>query len=205
MPNPKTTNLGLNKIDRSSPATTAFNSKAYIDDNADIIDGKFSGTTATGHGHTGSAGDGPKIDSTGLVNGAATDTVIGNRIIDPNITTAYGLTGTITQLFSWLFKYLKSITGKANTFDAPDITLAAVKTHVDSGTAHGSTSSATANTIMQRDANGQANVGAPTAASHIARKQDVDAIRSDGTKSFVVEIRPADPVSPELGRIWFIS
>lgn len=46
------------------------------------------------------------------------------------------MTGTITQWFSWLTKYLKSITGKANPFDTPDITLAATKTHVDDTTRH---------------------------------------------------------------------
>ncbi|OMC63977.1 hypothetical protein BK125_30685 [Paenibacillus odorifer] len=68
--------------------------------------------------------------------GSATDTTIGNRTADPSITTPYSLTGTITQWFSWLTKYLKSITGKANPFDAPDITLAATKTHVDDTTRH---------------------------------------------------------------------
>ncbi|WP_206109385.1 pyocin knob domain-containing protein [Paenibacillus apii] len=134
MANPKTTNLNLNKVDRSSPTTTTFNTKPLIDDNMDIIDGKFGATT--GHGHTGVAGDGPKIGSTGLANGAATDTVIGNRTADPNTGTAYSLTGSITQLFSWVLKYFKAITGKANPFDAPDITLAATKTHVDDNTRH---------------------------------------------------------------------
>ncbi|MFD1957334.1 hypothetical protein ACFSL6_25000 [Paenibacillus thailandensis] len=39
---------------------------------------------------------------------------------------------------------------------------------------HGSTSSATANTIVQRNASGQFNVGAPTANSHAATKKYVD-------------------------------
>lgn len=46
---------------------------------------------------------------------------------DPAIATAYGLTGTITQLFSWLFKYIKSITGNVNTFDAPVATIVSLK------------------------------------------------------------------------------
>jgi hypothetical protein len=68
--------------------------------------------------------------------GSATDATIGNRTADPSITTPYSLTGTITQWFSWLTKYLKAITGKANPFDTPDITLAATKTHVDNTTVH---------------------------------------------------------------------
>lgn len=38
MSNPKTSNLQLNKLDRSSPSTTAFNTKPIIDDNMDILD-----------------------------------------------------------------------------------------------------------------------------------------------------------------------
>lgn len=43
------------------------------------------------------------------------------------------------------------------------------------------TTAATANTVMQRDENGQSNVGVPTAASHIARKQDVDGVNQSVT------------------------
>lgn len=42
MANPKTKNLGLNKIDRTSPATTYFDLEKYIDQNADSID-QFAG------------------------------------------------------------------------------------------------------------------------------------------------------------------
>lgn len=38
MANPTTPNIGLIKIDRSSPSTTFFNTKSYIDDNMDILD-----------------------------------------------------------------------------------------------------------------------------------------------------------------------
>lgn len=68
--------------------------------------------------------------------GSATDATIGTRTADPSIATPYSLTGTITQWFSWIAKYFKAITGKANPFDAPDITLAATKTHVDNTTVH---------------------------------------------------------------------
>ncbi|WP_138751847.1 hypothetical protein [Paenibacillus sinopodophylli] len=68
--------------------------------------------------------------------GSATDSVIGNRTADPNTATAYGLTGTVTQIWSWITKYFKAVTGKANPFDTPDITLAATKTHVDDSVRH---------------------------------------------------------------------
>ncbi|MBB6689865.1 hypothetical protein H7B90_00475 [Cohnella xylanilytica] len=68
--------------------------------------------------------------------GSATDTVIGPRTADPNTSVAYGLSGSVTQLFSWVFKYFKAITGKANPFDAPDMSLASVKAHVDATAPH---------------------------------------------------------------------
>lgn len=30
-------------------------------------------------------------------------------------------------------------------------------------------------------------------------------IRADSTKPFIIEVRTTDPVSPEVGRIWFRS
>jgi len=71
---------------------------------------------------------------------------------------------------------IKSITGKANWYTAPDTNLAATKTHIDATAAgiHGSTSAATASKLMHRDASGRAKVAAPSAAADIARKDTVD-------------------------------
>lgn len=44
MTNPVTPNIGLNKIDRTSPSTTYFDLEKYIDQNADAID-QFAGET----------------------------------------------------------------------------------------------------------------------------------------------------------------
>ena len=57
-------------------------------------------------------------------------------------------------------------------------TLAAVKTHIDATTVHGATSSATANRIILRDANGRAKVASPSAAADIATKGYVDSIET---------------------------
>ncbi|OMC94355.1 pyocin knob domain-containing protein, partial [Paenibacillus odorifer] len=89
-----------------------------------------------GHKHTGAAGDGPKLTSASYAGGSVNDAALGTRTADPATSTAYGLVGSITQWFSWITKYFKAITGKANPFDAPDITLAATKTHVDDTTRH---------------------------------------------------------------------
>lgn len=45
MTNPVTPNIGLNKIDRTSPSTTYFDLEKYIDQNADAID-RFAGQTS---------------------------------------------------------------------------------------------------------------------------------------------------------------
>jgi len=56
------------------------------------------------------------------------------------------------------------------------ITIEDFNEHVDATNGvHGATSAATPATIAQRDANGQFEVGAPTAANHVARKTDLDA------------------------------
>lgn len=44
MTNPVTPNIGLNKIDRTSPSTTYFDLEKYIDQNADAVD-QFAGET----------------------------------------------------------------------------------------------------------------------------------------------------------------
>lgn len=51
-------------------------------------------------------------------------------------------------------------------------------THANLGTAHGSTSAATASAIMQRDSGGRAKVAAPVASDDIARKQEVDTVQT---------------------------
>ncbi|GIQ63650.1 hypothetical protein PACILC2_22180 [Paenibacillus cisolokensis] len=55
--------------------------------------------------------------------------------------------------------------------------------HKNATLAHGATEAATPNRIARRDANGQFEVGAPTAANHVARKTDLDEVKqsvSDG-------------------------
>ncbi len=52
MANPKTPNLGLNKIDRTSPSTTYFDLEKYIDQNADSVD-EFAGRVNAAIEHAG--------------------------------------------------------------------------------------------------------------------------------------------------------
>lgn len=52
-----------------------------------------------------------------------------------------------------------------------------IKEHFEAPGAHESTSAATAERIVRRDANGRARVGAPDHADDIARKGDVDAVQ----------------------------
>jgi hypothetical protein len=46
---------------------------------------------------------------------------------------------------------------------------------------------------------------APSTSNDVARKAEIDTIRSDNTKSLVLEVRTSDPASPELGRMWIRS
>lgn len=189
MANPKTTNLNLNKVDRTSPTTTTFNTKPLIDDNMDIIDGKFG--ASTGHGHTGVAGDGPKIGSTGLANGAATDTVIGSRTTTDSVTP--GFSGTLTALLSGLFTLIKGITGKSSALTAPATTLEAANTHIIATTGvHGAVSTATASKLMIRDSAGRAAVVDPAADGDIVNRgflytRDAkDAVRAASTANITL-------------------
>lgn len=109
--------------------------------------------------------------------GSASDAVIGNRTA--NDTTAAAFTGTITNLISGILNLIKGVTGKSSVLTAPAITLEATNNHVNSGTAHGSTSAATVSTIMQRDSAGRAKVATPLAIDDIARKDTVDTVQTN--------------------------
>lgn len=64
--------------------------------------------------------------------GAATDTVIGTRTADQAIATATADTGTLTQLFSWIAKLIKGITGQADWKTAPPRTMVQMATDISS-------------------------------------------------------------------------
>jgi len=65
-----TSNLGLKK-----PEQTEFYNVDDFNDNADVIDSKFS--PSTGHKHTGAAGDAPQIGTDGIADGAVTAAKVG--------------------------------------------------------------------------------------------------------------------------------
>jgi hypothetical protein len=66
-------------------------------------------------------------------------------------------------------------------------------------------SGTSANQIAKYDGSGRLKSAAPSAGDDVARKQEVDNIRADNTKPFIVEVRTSDPVSPSIGQIWFRS
>lgn len=160
-----TNNLGLKK-----PGAEDVVNIEDLNSNSDALDGKFG--ASSGHGHTGVAGDGPKIGSGGLAAGAATDTVIGSRTVS-DTTAPTGDSGTPTTLFGWLANMIKAITGGATWRTLPGMTIAAIKTILDAATNAG-----TASSLMKRDSSGRAQVAAPSAAADIARKDTVDAVQS---------------------------
>ncbi|MDF2934962.1 MAG: hypothetical protein K0Q90_335 [Paenibacillaceae bacterium] len=161
-----TNNLGLKK-----PGAEDVVNIEDLNSNSDVLDGKFG--ASSGHGHTGVAGDGPKIGSNGLAAGAATDTVIGGRTVS-DTTAPTGDSGTPTTLFGWLANMIKAITGGATWRTLPGMTIAAIKTVLDAATNAG-----TVSTLMKRDASGRAQVAAPSAAADIARKDTVDAVQTN--------------------------
>lgn len=163
-----TNNLGLKK-----PGAEDVVNIEDLNSNSDVLDGKFG--TSSGHGHTGVAGDGPKIGSSGLAAGAATDTVIGSRTVS-DATAPTGDSGTPTTLFGWLANMIKAITGGATWRTLPGMTIAAIKTILDAATNAG-----TASTLMKRDANGRAQVSGPLATGDIANKGYVDTAVSGAT------------------------
>ncbi len=106
----------------------------------------------------------------------------GSRTIDPAQSPS-GNSGSLRQWLDWFPNMIKKITGKTNWYDTPDTTLAAAKTHIDATTVHGATSSATANRIILRDANGRAKVAAPSAADDISTKGYVDSFAASVSAS----------------------
>lgn len=99
---------------------------------------------------------------------SATDAVIGSRTVS-DTTAPTGDTGTVTTLFGWLASMIKAITGGATWRTLPGMSIAAIKAVLDAATNVG-----TASTLMKRDANGRAQVAAPSAAGDVARKDTVD-------------------------------
>lgn len=157
---------------------------------------------STGHKHTGGAGDAPKIAATGLADGAATDTIIGSRTAT-DTTAPTSLTGGLTTLLSGAFYMLKAITGKANGYTAPAITLEATKSHVDATSAHGATSANTANAIVQRDASGNfiANTitaalnGLAATATKLANVRTINNVAFDGTADITIADSTKAPIA----------
>jgi hypothetical protein len=92
---------------------------------------------SSGHTHTATGSNGPKITATGLAAGAANDAALGNRTANPDIADAYSLTGTLTQHISWITKAIKAVKGTVtNWYDAPATTLSAAKAHQDAAAPH---------------------------------------------------------------------
>lgn len=120
-------NLGLNNWNG-----TDYVKRAEIDENFQKIDNEFHATT--GHGHTGAAGDGPKITSSGLASSAATDVVIGNRTITDTTAQTAGAAATLTVLLGQIGNALKAITGKANWYTAPTASLESIYTALSNQT-----------------------------------------------------------------------
>jgi hypothetical protein len=113
----QSTNLGSLTLQAGEPAFTLDTKKLYVGDGTDKV-----------------------LINPGIGASEITDTQIGNRSIDQGIAAAISNTGTLTQLFSFLAKVIKGITGKANWYDAPVKTLeglnADISNHAGNSTVH---------------------------------------------------------------------
>lgn len=69
--------------------------------------------------------------------------------------------------------------GLGNVTNVAQAALTDFNNHTAATTVHGSTSAATVNAIMQRDANGRSQVASPAAAADIARKDYVDTVQTN--------------------------
>lgn len=98
------------------------------------------------HNHDGTGTNGPKLGSNALLDGAVTDLAIGNRIITDTVTAAAGA-DTPTNLWSKLGNMVKQITGKANWWTPPAITLEALNTLI--------ATTAAAGKLLKLDSNGK--------------------------------------------------
>ncbi len=151
-------------VDANSTAKLAAGISVYVEE------GAANGKTRWQMANTGAV----TLDTTAITfektGGAAsaTDAIIGSRTVS-DTTAPTGDTGTVTTLFGWLASMIKAITGGATWRTLPGMSIAAIKSVLDAATNLG-----TASTLMKRDANGRAQVAAPSAAADIARKDTVD-------------------------------
>jgi hypothetical protein len=185
----QTPNLNLNK-----PEGTDVVNIDDLNANMDILDAKLG---ASGHSHNGTAGQGPKITAAGLDAGAADDTAIGNRTITDTVVAASGA-GTITNLLSKIGYMIKSITGKANWYTLPAITLETVNNslgvsgHSHNGTAGQGPKIAYANitgTPTSLPANGGTSAacsGNAATATKLATARTINGVAFDGSANITV-------------------
>lgn len=152
-------------VDANSTAKLAAGICVYVEE------GAANGKTRWQMANTGTV----TLDTTAITfektggTASATDAIIGSRTVS-DTTAPTGDTGTVTTLFGWLASMIKAITGGATWRTLPGMSIAAIKSVLDAATNVG-----TASTLMKRDANGRAQVAAPSAAADIARKDTVDA------------------------------
>lgn len=82
------------------------------------------------------------IDTENLCDDAITDAIVGDRVVDPAIATAYSLSGTLTEHLSWIAKNILAMKGTAtNWYDAGAATIETLWGKFHATTGHGHTGS----------------------------------------------------------------
>jgi hypothetical protein len=112
-----------------------------------------------------------------------------DRTIDQNIATAMANTGTLPQLFSWIAKQIKNITGAADWKTSPATTLAAAYAHMISTANPHATTAAQAGAV--------ANAG-----SSVSWKSGTDAAKGTGTQGAFYYATDTNKIYRHSGSAW---
>lgn len=135
LPKPKATNQLSVDVERLRTALDGIDAAVATKAASSTLTA-HTGNTSNPHGTTAA-----QVGAIPASAGAATDSYLGNRTVDPT-TVPVGNTGTLTALLSGLSNRVRAITGATNWFDAPGTTLAATKAHLDSASNPHSTTAA---------------------------------------------------------------
>ena len=132
--------------------------------------------------------------------GSVTDPKIGTRTIDPTKTPAGNGPGDLTTWLSWLANRLKALSGAANWYEDPIITLAGAKAGLDA--ANQALQAHAAKSILGESVHGvQATTAGGTEAGRLALTDSLGRVGAAKT-AYRVRALTADPANPEVGEVW---
>jgi hypothetical protein len=123
----------------------------------------------------------------------ALDAALTPSVSQTSAPTSSSVSGKLAVVLGWLANRIKAVTGRANWYEAPGVTLADCQNHINDGVHTAATASkagimsaadkskldaataaSTANALMLRDASGRAQTASPSAANDIVNKTYAD-------------------------------